>query len=1107
MPRVPSYTWLVRGVVIVALAGAFAIAPVPPARAAGTFTELFTGTAFEDPLATTAAWDTATGRLHLYPFVPILAGGYDTPGSALDVAQVGKFAYVADGTAGLEIYDVSNPASPVLVGNLALPGTAYNVFVRGTTAYVADGVSGLKIVNVANPASPALLGTYSGVTVRDVVVTGMTALLACDAAGFRCVSITTPAAPALLGSLSTASNAYGVAVSGLTAYVATNTTGVLMVSVSPPTTPTLLGTYNTPGTAVGVAAAGLRVYVADGASGVEILDASNPAAPTLLGTFASAGAANGVTVEGTMLYVASSDAGLQVVNASNPASPVLLNACDTPGNANAVALDNDYAFVADNASGLTTVRIGTRQRPRPGIPFLSTSANRLAVAGNFLYTAGSTMQILDVSNHAGPTLTGSYPIGGGDGAMDVAVSGPRAYLAVLNGGLRIVNIANPASPTLMGSYTGVTGWGVAVSGSVAYMATGSTGLKIINATVPSSPTLLGTYDTPGYAEAVAVVGTVAYVADGDSGLKVINVSNLSLPTLITTVPTAGFVYEVTVSGSLAFVSMGGLGVQIIDVSNPASAHVVGAFTEPGHPIRDVVISGSLAYMLADGIDVVDVSNPSVPILLSRYGDYPNLIDPTGAAVCGSLLYATDPSNTAVQTFETVQQRFDSTRVTGQSRAVNRGQWLDMAKISSTNVDSVAWELTLDGGVNWASMFQLSYWTQFSLSRDLRWRATVYPVPPSATATPPEASSFTVSWNHSFARIDSIWDVRNDQGGKLRLRFERSYYDLHFDYDPIEQVTGYEIYHRIDDAAFAEQILAGSSRPDPASLGPGLAPIGASSLRRWGDRTFVRGGGEEALVDFPPGLWEAMTWMPALGIQEYYALMPTTVDSAASGSGWSVFFVAGLTASPYLWYASPPESGQAVDNLAPNVPTGFAASYQPGSGSALNWNAATDADFRYFKIYRGTVPGFTPGPGSLLHSTIETNWLDGSFPGGTVYYKLTAVDFAGNESAPASAIVVAGVDDAVMPASFALHPPAPNPFHGALAIAFDVPAAGGRVEIGIFDVSGRRVRSLVDGSKPGGKWQATWDGRDGLGRTLLPGVYLCRMRAGKFSKVVKVSLSR
>jgi len=88
-------------------------------------------------------------------------GACDTPGYAYDVAISSSYAYVADSGSGLQIIDISNPASPSIVGTYNTPGYAYGVAISSSYAYVADGELGLQIIDVSNPASPSIVGTYN----------------------------------------------------------------------------------------------------------------------------------------------------------------------------------------------------------------------------------------------------------------------------------------------------------------------------------------------------------------------------------------------------------------------------------------------------------------------------------------------------------------------------------------------------------------------------------------------------------------------------------------------------------------------------------------------------------------------------------------------------------------------------------------------------------------------------------------------------------------------------------------------------------------------------------------------------------------------------------
>ncbi len=70
-------------------------------------------------------------------------------------------AYLADGTAGLVVVDVTDPASPAVIGGADTPGFALDVEVHDQVAYVADEFPGVQVFDVADPAHPAYLGTIA----------------------------------------------------------------------------------------------------------------------------------------------------------------------------------------------------------------------------------------------------------------------------------------------------------------------------------------------------------------------------------------------------------------------------------------------------------------------------------------------------------------------------------------------------------------------------------------------------------------------------------------------------------------------------------------------------------------------------------------------------------------------------------------------------------------------------------------------------------------------------------------------------------------------------------------------------------------------------------
>ena len=77
------------------------------------------------------------------------------------------------------------------------------------------------------------------------------------------------------------------------------------------------------------------------------------------------------------------------------------------------------------------------------------------------------------------------------------------------------------------------------------------------------------------------------------------------------------------------------------------------------------------------------------------------------------------------------------------------------------------------------------------------------------------------------------------------------------------------------------------------------------------------------------------------------------------------------------------------------------------------------------------------------------------------------------------------------ASWALSEAWPNPSSGRVALRLSTTTAG-RLDVAVYDLSGRRVRVLQHGDSKPGSITVTWDGRDATGTPLPDGVYFLRM---------------
>ncbi len=126
----------------------------------------------------------------------------------------------------------------------------------------------------------------------------------------------------------------------------------------------------------------------------------------------------------------------------------------------------------------------------------------------------------------------------------------------------------------------------------------------------------------------------------------------------------------------------------------------------------------------------------------------------------------------------------------------------------------------------------------------------------------------------------------------------------------------------------------------------------------------------------------------------------------------------------------------------------------------------------------TVPAFTVSKGA------RTFWVRGRDAGGA-WGPATAQEFVVNGQD------ISGAGEGRIPALFALEQNAPNPFNPTTTIRFHLPAAG-PVELSIFTVQGRKIRSLISGHRDAGPGSVVWDGTGDSGVPVTSGIYFYRL---------------
>ena len=98
------------------------------------------------------------------------------------------------------------------------------------------------------------------------------------------------------------------------------------------------------------------------------------------------------------------------------------------------------------------------------------------------------------------------------------------------------------------------------------------------------------------------------------------------------------------------------------------------------------------------------------------------------------------------------------------------------------------------------------------------------------------------------------------------------------------------------------------------------------------------------------------------------------------------------------------------------------------------------------------------------------------------------------------------EERAMPSGYSLSQNYPNPFNPETTIRYALPVEG-RVSVTIYNTSGQRIRTLVEGEQTAGYHHTVWDGQDDSGQAVASGLYLCRVICGEFSSVRKLLLVR
>jgi len=513
----------------------------------------------------------------------------------MDIAVKDTFLYaIGYQQDSLRIFNVADPRNPIQVG--ACSDSGFPMCVSGNYCYLADQY-GLNIVDVSNPASPHRVGSIGGFEALSVAVQDTLCYVGTynpDEFRLRVYNVRNPASPIPVGSL--------VGVAAYDIYLPPTCDTVLytpklhIINITDPRNPRQIGFVDCPGWDYGVTAVPALNYalVADYFEGLVAVSIASPSAPQIDTMLFAGDMAQDISIDNGRVYLASYHAGLQILDVSSPASPRYLGSYDTVGTgpwmAAAAARDSfaytgwvwPYRFVS--------VDVSDPYHPtRAGGCTITNYPEDMVLRDTFVFVAeDNRLQVVNVARSRQPVLVGSCNLP--EASYGIALQDSLAYVTTYP--FAIVSVANPTQPRIIGSiWKGA--FGIAVRDTLVYVAGGD--LFTYSVARPTQPYLVDSLYVGDFVSAVAVIDTLAYVGC-DQGVRIVNIATPRNPIVIGLATTPYVVWRVVYAAPYAYAVCWNAGVCIFETTQTG-------ITEHGHnavwtgrrvQVRPTVVSGVIA---------------------------------------------------------------------------------------------------------------------------------------------------------------------------------------------------------------------------------------------------------------------------------------------------------------------------------------------------------------------------------------------------------------------------------------------------------------------------------------------------------------------------------
>jgi hypothetical protein len=319
---------------------------------------------------------------------------FSNPADTQDLEIEGDFAFIADGSNGFLITNITNPKDSKLIGSYKENSfNAQSVFIDENIAFIYEPTQGLVLLNLTDKAQPTKIANHSfSGNIYDIFVTNDVAFVALGSEGLMILDISNPSQPILIQSLK---NGFyqDIEVINEIAYIIHNQ-DLLIMNVSDPSSLSDIGYLDLEGTNYALDVEGSYAYIDAGELELNIVNTSILENPELITTFNVSGQgeinANSTDLiySNNIVYISNGIDGNAFVDVSDPFFPANMTSnfiYENPPTANSVALTEDYLFIAHGNRGLYITDLNS---PTPPPTYISSANKTISMGWYWLLVSG-----------------------------------------------------------------------------------------------------------------------------------------------------------------------------------------------------------------------------------------------------------------------------------------------------------------------------------------------------------------------------------------------------------------------------------------------------------------------------------------------------------------------------------------------------------------------------------------------------------------------------------------------------------------------------------------------------------------------------------------------